>query len=266
MKIYNGILKSRLILLLLIIGLLASCVSQRQVKYLQKTLKQDTATTFANKRLSDYKIQSNDNLYIKVISLDDKSYSFFNKQAGSNSASFESYNDAAIYLNSYNVDDSGYIMFPVIGKMYVKDLTLDQAKTLIQSMVNEYVKETIIIMKMVNFNITVVGEVRRPGQIKVYQEKINIFELISLAGDLTDFANRSKVALIRQTRGGSRVIYLDLNSDKILNSEYYYMRPNDILYVSPLGVKRWGFETFPWVVVFSAISTTILMVNYLKNF
>ncbi len=261
MKQTSGFPYGKLILLVLFIAFLSSCVTQKQVKYLQKQQKEDTTSTFANKRLSDYKIQSNDNLYIKVVSLDDKSYSFFNKQSAN---VYDYANDAAIYLNSYSVDDSGYISFPVIGKLFVKDLTLDQAKTLIQTMINEYVKETVIIIKMVNFNITVVGEVRKPGEIKVYQEKINIFELISLAGDMTDFANRAKVALIRQTRGGSKVIYLDLNSEKILNSEYYYMRPNDILYISPLGVKRWGFETFPWVVIFTAISTALLLINYFK--
>ena len=262
MKLTSGFPYSKLILLVLFVALLSSCVTQKQVKYLQKQQKGDTTSTFANKRLSDYKIQSNDNLYIKVVSLDDKSYSFFNKQ--SSNTTYDYANDAAIYLNSYSVDDSGFIAFPVIGKLFVKDLTLDQAKTLIQTMIDEYVKETVIIIKMVNFNITVVGEVRKPGEIKVYQEKINIFELISLAGDMTDFANHSKVALIRQTRGGSKVIYLDLNSEKILNSEYYYMRPNDILYISPLGVKRWGFETFPWVVIFTAISTALLLINYFK--
>jgi len=262
MKLTPGFPYGKLILLVLFIAFLSSCVTQKQVKYLQKKQKEDTISSFANKRVSDYKIQSNDNLYIRVVSLDDKSNTFFNKQTQNNN--YELTNDASIYLSSYSVDDSGYISLPVIGKLFVKDLTLDQAKTLIQTMINEYVKETIVIIKMVNFNITVVGEVRKPGEIKVYQEKINIFELISLAGDMTDFANRSKVALIRQTRGGSKVIYLDLNSDKILNSEYYYMRPNDILYISPLGVKRWGFETFPWVVIFTAMSTALLLINYFK--
>ena len=187
---------------------------------------------------------------------------FFNKQSSGYSNDYV--NDAAIYLNSYSVDDSGNITFPLVGKLFVKDLTLEQTKSLIQGMVSEYLKETTVVVKMVNFNITVVGEVKKPGEIKVYQDKINIFELLSLAGDLTDFANRAHVALIRQTKGGSRVVYLDLNSDKILSSPYYYLRPNDILYISPLGVKRWGFETFPWAIVFGAISTALLLINYFK--
>ncbi len=263
MKLTSGFPYGKLILLFVVIALLSSCVTQKQVKYLQKKQKEDTLSAFPNTRLADYKIQSNDNLYIKIFSMDEKTYLFFNKQ-NPGSSNYDYMSDAAIYLNSYSVDDSGYINFPLVGKLFVKALTLEQAKDMIQSMVNEYLKETCVVVKMVNFNITVVGEVRRPGEIKVYQDKINIFELLSMAGDLTDFADRGKVALIRQTNGGSKVVYLDLNSEKILNSAYYYMRPNDILYISPLGVKRWGFETFPWGVVFAAISTALLLINYFK--
>jgi len=164
------------------------------------------------------------------------------------------------------VNDSGYIDFPLIGKVFVKDLKVDQAKNMMQSLVNEYLKNVTVTLKMVNFNITVLGEVRKPGNYKIYQDKINVFEVVSLAGDLTEFANRQKVALIRQTKEGSRVIYLNLNSIDILHSEYYFLEPNDILYLSPLGIKRWGeAETFPWSLVFSAISTTLLLYYYFKK-
>ena len=264
MRLTSGFLYGKLMLLFVVIALLSSCVTQKQVKYLQKKQKEDTTTSFSNSRIADYKIQSNDNLYIKVYSMDEKTYLFFNKQSqGSYANDYGS--DAMIYLNSYNVDDSGYISFPLIGKLFVRDLTLYQTKTLIETMVNEYLKETSVVVKMVNFKITVVGEVAKPGEIKVYQDKINIFEFLSLAGDLTEFADRGKVALIRQTKGVSTVVYLDLNSEKILTSEYYYLRPNDILYISPLGIKRWGFETFPWMTILTGISTIILTLSFFKN-
>ncbi len=102
-------------------------------------------------------------------------------------------------------------------------------------------KNLLVIVKMVNFKITILGEAKVPGQLLIYQNKINIFEAISMAGDLTDFANRNKVALIRQVKGGSKIYYLDLTSDKLLSSELYYLAPNDILYISPLRVKQYGF-------------------------
>jgi polysaccharide biosynthesis/export protein len=263
MKLTSGFPYGKLIVLFFVIAVLSSCVTQKQVKYLQKTQKTDTTSEFAFKHQPEYKIQPNDNLYIKVYSLDEKSFMFFNR-ANPNGYVNDYSTDAAIYLNSYSVSDSGYMDFPLIGKLYVKELTINQIKDLIQSRVSEYLKETSVVVKMVNFNVTVVGEVNRPGEIKIYQDKITIFELLSLAGDLTDFADRAHVALIRQVKGGSKVVYLDLNSNKILNSDYYYLRPNDIIYVSPLGLKRWGFETFPWLVIFSAITTAFLILNYFK--
>ncbi len=254
-----------LVAVTIILSFSTSCVTQRQVKYLQKAQKTDTSSVYHNIRAYDYRIQPMDNLYIRIYSLDEKTYLFFNRQSVSGgNISSEYTTDAAIYLNSYSVNDSGFIDFPVIGKIFVMGSTLDQAKQIIQKHLNEYLKETSVVVKMVNFNITVLGEVRTPGEKKIYQDKVNIFEAISMAGDLNDFGNRARVALIRQTTHGSKVIYLNLNRDNILASEYYYLMPNDIIYVAPMGIKRWGTETFPWALVFSALSTALLLINYFK--
>ncbi|MEI7727083.1 MAG: hypothetical protein WCK09_18380, partial [Bacteroidota bacterium] len=94
-----------------------------------------------------------------------------------------------------------------------------------------------------------------------------LFEALALAGDLTEFANRTRVALIRQVVGGSQVHYIDLTSDQILKSKFYYLQPNDIVYVAPLGYKRWGLgSTFPWAVILASISTALLLINYVKTY
>ena len=247
----------------LILLIFASCVPQKKIKYLQTLQEQDTTNAYVNRRPLDYKIQPNDNLYIRIFSLDEKTFMFFNKVSGT--ASYNDYaNDASIYLNSYSVDREGNIDFPIVGRILVKDLTVEQVKDVLQNNVDEYLTETMVVVKMVNFNITILGEVRRPGQLKIYQDEINIFEALSMAGDLTDFANRKKVALVRQTTKGSKVIYLDLNNANIMSSEYYYMMPNDIIYAAPLGIKQWGFAAFPYALIFSAISTALLLINYFK--
>jgi len=253
----------RLTFLLLLTSLiLSSCVSQKKIKYLQKKQAEDTTSLYLNKRTVDYKIQPKDNVYIRIYSLDEKTFMFFNKQTGSGYNEYT--NDASIYLNSYSVNTEGYIDFPIVGKVFVKDLTLEQVKNVLQQLINEYLNETTVVVKMVNFNITIVGEVARPGQYKIYQDEITLFEAFSMAGDLTDFANRSKIALIRGTKGGSKIHYLDLTSDKILNSEFYYLMPGDIIYISPLKIKQWGFAAFPYAIVFTAISTALLLINYFK--
>ena len=117
---------------------------------------------------------------------------------------------------------------------------------------------------MVNFNITILGEVRRPGKFKVYQDQINIFEAVAMAGDLTDFAARSQVKLVRQTEDGYRIYNIDLTRDNIIASEFYQIMPNDILYIEPLKIKQFGFASFPYSIIFSTISATLLILNYLN--
>jgi polysaccharide biosynthesis/export protein len=246
--------------------LLSSCVSQKKIKYLQQVQEKDTASVFnAGKLSEDYRIQVNDNLYIRVFALDEKAYLFFNKQSGT--SSFNDYaNDASIYLNSYTVFSDGNIDFPIVGKVYVKDLTVYQIKAILQQLIGEYLKETTVVVKTVNFRVTLVGEVMRPGEFTIYKDKLNVFEAIALAGDMTEFANRSRVALIRQTHTGSQVHYLDLNSINILSSDYYDLQPNDIVYISPLGYKRWGLgSTFPWAIVLASVTTALLMINYIRK-
>ena len=249
---------------LILTVLFSSCIPQKNIKYLQKQQQRDTATFYANKRNVDYTIQPRDNLFIRVFALDEKAYSFFNKQSGT--ATYNDYaTDATIYLNSYSVSSDGNIDFPIVGKVYVKDLTVEQIKTILDQLISEYLKEITVVVKIVNFRITVVGEVFKPGEFTIYKDDINLFEALSMAGDVGEFGNRTRVALIRQTKGGSQVHYLDLTSDKVLHSEYYYLQPNDIIYVSPLGYKRWGLgSAFPWAIVLSALSTTLLLINYLK--
>jgi len=108
------------------------------------------------------------------------------------------------------------------------------------------------------------GEVRRPGEYKIYQDEINIFEALSLAGDLGDFADRKNIVLVRQTKTGSNLYRLDLTNSNILESDYFYLVPNDIIYVEPLKGKQFTFANFPYAVIFSAISTTLLLINFFK--
>ncbi len=253
--------------LLLMTGLVvfSSCVPQKKIKYLQKQVAGDTTLAPSLQNDKNYIIQVRDNLYIRVYSLDPNASLYFNKQSVSGGSYNDYANDASIYLNSYSVDDNGHIEFPIIGKVLVAGKTIGEVNELIQKLVSEYMKEVAVVVKLVNFKVTVMGEVGRPGELTFYQNQVNIFQAIAQAGDMSEFANRGKVALVRKTKEGSVVINLDLNRHEILYSPYYYLQPNDILYVPPLGYKRWGLgSTFPWAIVLSSVSTTLLLINYFK--
>lgn len=216
---------------------------------------------FTTEKEVSYKVQSGDNLYIQVASMDEQTNQLFgnNQQSGNYMNS-----EVSVYLQSYTVDKSGQIDFPIVDKLHVEDLTVEEIRTKIQSVVDEYLVGATVFVKMVNFNVTILGEVRRPGKFKVYQDQINIFEAVAMAGDLSDFAARSKVKLVRQTENGYKVYNVDLTQDNIITSDYYFIMPNDIIYIEPLKIKQFGFASFPYSLLFSTISATLLILNYVK--
>ena len=240
----------------------SSCVPQKKMLYMQVTDDADTLTTFKNERKIEYLVQPGDNLYIRVVTPDEKSTFLLNPLTYGNNTNIN--NDASVYLNSYSVTESGYLDFPMVGEILVKNLNVEEIKGKIEDKLNALLIQYVVIVKLVNFNITMLGEVQRPGQYKIYQDNINIFEAVSMASDLTDFANRNKVAIIRQTKTGSEVVYIDMTKRDLLLSEYYYLRPNDIVYVQPLKGKQFTFANFPYGIVFGFISTTILLLSYLN--
>ncbi len=243
---------------------LTSCVPQKKILYMQAKNEADTLTAFQNQRKINYRVQPGDNLYIRVVSMDEKTNLFLNSMGGGQYAQNVN-SDASVYLNSYMVSTKGTIQFPLTGNVYVKNLTIAQVKDTIQKKLSLYLKESIVIVKLVNFNITLLGEVRRPGQYKIYQNNINLFEAVSMAGDLSDFAKRSDVTIIRQSKTGSKVFHVDMTRKDVLSSPYFYLKPNDIVYIPPLKGKQFSFATFPYGVVFSALSTALLLISFFKK-
>ena len=114
-------------------------------------------------------------------------------------------------------------------------------------------------VKLSNFDVTVIGEVVRPGKYKIYQSEINLFEALALAGNVTNFAKTESVKIVRRTDEGSEIVTVDAGKADILSSPYYYLKPNDIIYVEPLKFKQWGFTSFPYSTVISVLSLGMTM-------
>ena len=248
---------------LLMAMLFASCVPQKKMLYLKEAqmLAENQSINYVNDRSINYKLQPGDNLFIRFINtIDERSMVLLNGGTSGYTST-----DASIYLQSYTIDEEGFIEMPLIGKIELKNLTVDEAKDRLQSVLNQYINETTIIVKLSNFNLTVLGEVSRPGMYKVYQSQINLFEAISMAGNMTNFAKNEEVRIIRQTDNGSEIITVDMGSADILASPYYYLKPNDIIYVEPLKIKQWGFTTFPYSIVLSIITMVITLYNLFRK-
>lgn len=266
MKHFNNLILRPGIFLLMFAIVFSSCIPMKRIEYLQQEVsRHDTLRTHFKKNvdLANYQIQPGDNLYIKVRSVLSGSDNIFNQEDMSRSSNY--YNDAGIYLNSYEVNEQGYIDFPFVGSVYVKDLTVDQARELIKGIVRDYIKEATVIVKLAIFKVTVLGEVNRPGNLNVYQNRLTIFELIAMAGDLSNFAKRDKIYLVRETQTGTKIEKINLNDADVLRSEYYYIQPNDIVYVPPVSGKNFAFSQFPYTLVFSTISTTLLLINFFQS-
>ena len=174
-------------------------------------------------------------------------------------------------LQQYLVNNSGEIDFPVIGTLRVGGLTKNEAESLIRERLRPYLKEApIVTVRMANYKISVLGEVARPGSFTIGNEKVNVLEALAMAGDMTIYGLRDNVKLIREDESGKReIINLDLNNAGIVTSPYYYLKQNDILYVTPNETKARnsdiGNSTTLWVSSISIlVSIAGLLVNILK--
>ena len=259
MKYMNRIMKVGLVAVLFAVAF-ASCVPQKKMLYLKEAqmAAENISKEYVNDRTVDYKLQPGDNLYIRFINtIDQTSAASLSGDLASRTTQLSS--DAGIYLQSYTLDEEGYIELPLTGKIMLKNMTVDQAKEKMQTEINKFVNQTTLVVKLSNFNLTVLGEVNHPGMFKVYQSQINLFEAVALAGNMTNFAKNDEVKVIRQTDHGSEIVTVDMGSADILSSEYYYLKPNDIVYVEPLKIKQWGFTTFPYSTVISVVTLGVTL-------
>ena len=247
-------------LLLLAVVVAASCTPQRQMVYMQD--KQELGDELPA-RPETYRLKPGDILHVQVMSSDVEATPAFNiDDVRRFTTSQDAIGDPSMYLYGYTIDEAGKIHLPVIGTLEVKGLSVDEAHARIQEAANEYLVDATVSVKIVNFSVTVLGEVRRPGSFYVYDHEFTIMDALGLAGDLTDYGNR-EIRVIRQTDDGFHFSTLDITDRAAVTSELYYLQPNDLVYVEPSITKRFGFAQFPFSVVFSGISTALLLINFL---
>jgi polysaccharide export outer membrane protein len=214
-------------------------------------------------RLEDYRVRPFDNLMIRANTFETSSLNLFNQAGGSSNSSL--FGPAGIYLSSYTVDENGLVDMPVVGKVKVAGLTLGQIKDTLDKKLRPVVNQPFSVVKMTNFRFTVLGEVQNPGTHYVYDDRVTLFQAIGIAGDLTDFAERSRVKIIREQEGRSEVVLLDLNKPEMLASEYYFVRPNDVIYVEPVQVRAVDINSRSVSLIISSLSIAATLANLLIN-
>lgn len=214
--------------------LLFSCKPKKNIVYLSNNNFQQEVS---QARYSGLHLQEGDRLQILVSAFDEIAVRPFNLSTMPKTGATQTAvgGSSGISPSEYIVGSDGNIIFPVIGAVYCKGMTKQQLKEDLESRLKRYLTDPMVTITLTNFNISVLGEVKAPGQKTSSTEKLNIFQAIALAGDLTYDANRTNVKLIRtsEATGKDEVVSLDLSEASIMNSPYYFLQQNDILYVEP---------------------------------
>ncbi|MBN2486523.1 MAG: polysaccharide export protein [Bacteroidales bacterium] len=251
------------ILLATFVLLAASCTRYRNIVYLQQDKGATDTLNLYPYQVPVYRIQARDILYIRILSMNKEVTELINTSPTFTTNIYT--NDASFYIYGYNVNDSGDVEIPVIGKVNVVGKTLEEAKESIKLQTAKFLKDPTIIVKLISFKIAVIGEVTRPGTYQNYNNQLTVLEAISMAGDITAFGNRQKIMVIRPDTGGTKLLRLNLTSNSILKSEGFYLLPNDIVYVEPVKSKNFRNNVPTMTLTLGAISTFILVLNYINS-
>lgn len=253
---------------LLIIIFLTSCSAGRNLSYFS-----DLGDTAQNQtpiqNSAEPKIQPDDLLGITVSSMNAETNLLFNGGVLLPSSTGTNVNSTPNSRNNegYLVDSKGEINFPVIGKVKLGGLTKEEATDKITSYVGKSVKSPIVTVRYLNFRITVIGEVNRPSTFTVPTEKINVLEALGLAGDMTGFGRRDDVLIIREQNNVRTTTRINLNNKAVLNSPFFYLQQNDIVYVEPDKAKALQVSTravnLPIYISIASI-IVILLVNIIR--
>lgn len=229
---------------------LVSCSSMNKIVLLDKDLDKDTKITTAN--YPKHQLQEGDILHVKIIGIQEESFDIFNVENNANNSQTTSAN---LFLNGFTIDSKGDIEIPTLGKIPIEGLTVEEAKSKIQTRANDFLINSTVIVKHINFEITVLGEVNRPGTYTVYKDNITILEALGLSGDLSDYANRNKIKLIRD----NKILYIDLTEIETLYSQNFVLKSDDVIYVEPLRNVR--LRSSNAQIYISAISSIALIAN-----
>jgi polysaccharide biosynthesis/export protein len=254
-------IRSFILPVLAAIFFLASCTPQNRLVYIQD---KHSSGDIIKVEALEYRLKPGDILHVRIMSADPVADEIFNlDDARRTTSRTASVGDPQMFLYGYTINSIGEIQLPVIGSVNVAQLTLNEAHDIIRKRAADYIVDATVAVKIVNFSVTVLGEVRNPGSFYIYDHDFTVMGALGLAGDLTDYGNRN-VHVVRRTDEGLIFHRLDITDRRSATSELYYLQPNDLIYVEPLMVKRFGFVQFPFTVFFSAISTTILLISFLK--
>jgi len=244
----------KLIITVILIGFLfSSCVPVRRLAYVQSDRRVDPAEMNYIGEPVDNRIRPGDEIFIRINSADDATTDFTSDwQRGVHDPT----------LLSHTVAEDGTVKLPYIGRTVLVDLTLEQAADKVEEALSQYLYLPFVFMRFVNTKVTVLGEVNNPGVYVFNYKNINILQAIGYASDISEFGDRRNVLLIREDGVKRAKHYIDLTRDDLLESEFYTLKSDDIIYVEPLSRKRWGMTAVPYNLLLTLVSTGLVVYSF----
>ena len=260
--------KNKVSFLLGLTLLVCSCQSSKDLTMLRDL---EGKTNLIPRSILDYryKIKVNDNLYVSIVSTNPELNEIYNPATAGNSRGGGNQNIwvelASQFVNGFLVDLDGSITLPTIGKIHVLGLTIPECEAEIQSKANQYLKNVTAKVRLLNYKVTVMGEVFNPGVYFNYNPEFTVFDAIGLAKGIKNTASLNDVLIIRQLGNKSQTYELDLNSASSLISEAYNMQPNDVVIIQPAKYKNLELNLPIYSLILSSITTFLLVLNYIQG-
>ena len=260
-------MKSKYVFLFLLIAILfSSCVSTKQLTYLQEGNVVADSLIPIRKKQEAYRLQINDLLSIRVKALDQETVGIFNPI---NDANPNATGEQRLYYDGFVVDPHGNIRMPSLGEINVLGYTVEEVREEIERrLLKDFFKaeaNIFVTVKISGIRYTINGEIGNPGSQIIYRDQVSIMEAIANSGDIPITGDKTDVIIIRQYPLGQKVHHIDLTNIDAMNSPYYYIQPNDLILVNPLpqkslGTGTTGLQSFTTVVtIITALATTILL-------
>ncbi|MGE4569089.1 MAG: polysaccharide biosynthesis/export family protein [Bacteroidales bacterium] len=257
----------RLFSLLALIFLMASCIAPKNIIYLQEKKQRWNDVnpyTQAEVITEQYKIQTNDYIYIRVITENQELAAYYNISGGSgNNSNMQMGGQSSMKYMSYLVDDMGEIDFPSLGKLYVRGLTRSQVKQKLTEILDKQIESYTLMVELANTYFTILGEANA-GLYQMPKDQLTIYEALAIAGDLDTYSKRKELQIIRRgVDGVSRIQVVDMTDLNLLDSQESYIYPNDMIYIKPIKAKVFGFgETFSLSLITSLIAFYLLIASF----
>ncbi|OYU81540.1 MAG: sugar transporter [Flavobacterium sp. BFFFF1] len=261
----------RTLCILLSCGLFfTSCISTKDMTYLQRNDDSVVTGPISPVSLKPYRLQTNDVVRISIKAIDPKLVTIFNPSPSGEANASES--EQSLYFDGFTVDDHGNIRIPILGEMNVLGFTLEEVRQEIEKDLLEvyFNKEAdiFVTVKLAGLRFTINGEIGSPGTKTLFQEKVTIMDAIANSNDITITGDRKRVTIIRQYPYGTEMHDIDLTDINVMQSPYYYVQPNDYIYIKPLKQKSWGtgktgIESLSTIITLLSLATTTFLL--LKN-